>query len=166
MKTILLAYDDTRSGEVALERAAEIAGALGAKLVVASVAPMLLSVGRSGGTIDPADSPARHEAALQHARSRLWERGLTPECVCATGDPADTIVRVAKACHADLIVVGLRSTNPVKRLLGQNVSESVLHKAGCAVLVARAPKLGADAGAGAKSQIHRGAGTERERLAA
>lgn len=164
MKTILLAYDDTRSGEVALERAAEIAGALGAKLVVASVAPMLLSVGRSAGTIDPTDSPARHEAALQHARSRLWERGLRPECVCATGDPADTIVRIAKACRADLIVVGLRRTNPVKRLLRQNVSESVLHKAACAVLVARAPKLRADAGA--NGQIHRSAGTERERLAA
>lgn len=63
MKTILLAYDDSASGEAALERAAELTARLDAKLIVLTVAPTLISVGHGGG-LDPIDSVARRDWML------------------------------------------------------------------------------------------------------
>ena len=72
MKTIVLGYDDSDPAKRALERAAELATAFGAKVIVTSVAPML--VGRAGGPVDPADPPDEHKRELTHAASFLAER--------------------------------------------------------------------------------------------
>ncbi len=136
MNTILIAYDDTSSGEAALQRAAELTERLDARLVVVTVAPTVVNVGRMGGRIDPADPPARRDQVLADARAFLTAHGIEAEYVRIIGRPAEAIVHVAKQCGADLIVVGRRSTTPVKRLLGESVSEDVLHKARCGVLVA------------------------------
>ena len=74
MKTIVLGYDDSDPAKRALERAAELATAFGAKVIVTSVAPML--VGRAGGPVDPADPPDEHKRELTHAASFLAERGI------------------------------------------------------------------------------------------
>jgi nucleotide-binding universal stress UspA family protein len=144
MKTILVAYDDTASGEVALERAAELTAALDAKLIVITVAPVVPAA-RGIGPIDPVDSPARRARVLAGARADLTARGVEAQYVRSTGRPADAIIRAAEKYDADLIIVGRRSTNPVKRMLGECVSESVLHKARCAVLLAHTPKVRAKA---------------------
>jgi nucleotide-binding universal stress UspA family protein len=151
MSTVLVAYDDSRSGRAALERAVEMTDALDAELVVITVAPTFTNVGRSVGRFDPVDSPARRRQVLAEARAILGEHEVEARYVLATGRPADAIVQAAEEYGADLIVVGQRSTNPVKRLLAENVSESVRHKAGCDVLVARslrgrdeAPRVGID----------------------
>ena len=52
------------------------------------------------------------------------------------GDPADVIVRVADTVGADLIVVGSKGMRGKRRILG-SVPNSVAHKAGCNVLVAK-----------------------------
>jgi nucleotide-binding universal stress UspA family protein len=144
MQSIVLAYDDTPSARGALASAATLAGAFDAKLTVASVAPVLVSVGRSGGLIDSADPPERHAQALERARSFLREHGgVEAEYVNLVGPPADTIVRLATRRHADLIVVGSRRPSLAKRLFGQSVSESVVHKARCPVLVVCEPKRAA-----------------------
>ena len=82
------------------------------------------------------------------------------------GHPADAIVNVAEEYGADLIVVGRRSTNPVKRRLGDSVSESVLHKARCAVLLARVAKVPATATTESIGPVTQHVEPIRERLAA
>ena len=52
MKTIVVAYDETPESERALERAVTIAGALGSRLVVTSVAPVVVSPGRGGAIVE------------------------------------------------------------------------------------------------------------------
>ncbi len=144
MKTILLAYNDTASGEAALARAAELTARFDAKLIVLTVVPVVPAA-RGAGPIDPVDSPARRERVLAGARAELTARGVEAQYVRSIGRPADAIIRAATNYGADLIVVGRRSTNPVKRLFLESVSESVLHKARCTVLLAHTPKIPAKA---------------------
>jgi nucleotide-binding universal stress UspA family protein len=135
MKTIVVGYDETPAANRALERAAELAGAFGSHIIVTSVAPIVTSVGRSAGPVDAADPPAEHVRELGDARSFLEGKGLTADYVPAVGHPAETIVQVADERKADLIVVGTRELGVVGRLLGQSVSEGVVHKADCDVLI-------------------------------
>jgi nucleotide-binding universal stress UspA family protein len=135
MKTIVLGFDDTEPSKRALDRAVELAEAFGAKLIVTSVAPLLIGAGRSAGPTDPVDSPAEHKRELEDARNLLGEHKVDAEYVTAVGEPADTIVDVARDRGADMIVVGTREPGVVQRLLGQSVSDSVAHHAECDVLI-------------------------------
>ena len=128
MKTIVVAYNDTGDSDRALNRAAELAGFYGAKVVVTSVVPVLV-----GGESAPPTGPE-----LQAADVRLRELGIDAELVEAVGEIAEAIVEVAERHNADLIVVGTREPSQVERLLGQSVSEGVQRRAHCDVLIVHA----------------------------
>jgi nucleotide-binding universal stress UspA family protein len=135
LKTIVVGFDDKDPARRALERAADLAEAFGAKLVVTSVAPILIGAGRSAGPTDPVDSPAEHRKELQDARELLEARSIEVDYVPAIGEPADTIAELADDRDADLIVIGTRDPGILERLLGQSVSERVAHHAHRDVLI-------------------------------
>ena len=134
MRTILVGYDDAPPSERALARAIELVRAFDAKLIVTSVAPVMVS-GARGGAVDPADSPERHHAELAKARSEVEAEGITARYVDAVGHPAESIVKVADDNSADLIVVGTRAPGFMEHLLGQSTSESVARHSHTDVLI-------------------------------
>jgi nucleotide-binding universal stress UspA family protein len=134
MNKIVLGYDESDAAKRALERAAELTKALGAELIVTSIAPIMTSIGRSAGPVDPTDTPSEHVAELKHAQSYLEEQGVTAEYLAGLGHPAETIADLAKDRGADLIIVG-HHHGGIGRLLGQSVSESVTHRVSCDVLL-------------------------------
>ena len=139
MSTIVVVYDQTPGSQTALERAATLAKALGSKLVVTSVTPLMVSIGRSGGPIDPTDPPEKHAQELKAAREYLEAQGIDADYAPAVGEPADAIVQLADERSAEMIVVGTREHGLAARLVGQSVSDSVSHHAHCDVLIVHTP---------------------------
>jgi nucleotide-binding universal stress UspA family protein len=139
MSTIVVGIDDTPGSRHTLERAATLAKALGSKLVVTSVTPLMVGIGRSAGPTDPTDPPEKHAQELTAARTYLEAQGIEADYQPAIGDPADGIVQLADQRGADMIVVGTREPNLMQRLTGQSVSDSVTHHAHCDVLLVHHP---------------------------
>ena len=135
MRTILVGYDETDGSKRALDRAVELANAFGARLVVTSVAPILMAAGRGVGATDPVDSPQRHREELAYACAHLEEHGIEAEYVPAIGEPAKTIALVAEKHDADLIVVGTREPGLVERVMRSSVSRAVSRRAHRDVLI-------------------------------
>ena len=135
MKTIVVGFDETEASQRALNRAAELAEAFGAKLIVTSVAPVMVGVARGIGAVDPTDTPDDRREQLDHARAQLQGRNVEAEFQPAVGEPADTIVQLAEERNADMIVVGTREPNVLERLFGQSVSQSVARQTHCDVLI-------------------------------
>jgi len=61
-----------------------------------------------------------------------------PDCLVESGDPAETILKIAKERQADLIVLGVRSPEALAKQHISNVAYPVVAGADCAVLTIRA----------------------------
>ncbi|MGH2892086.1 MAG: universal stress protein [Solirubrobacteraceae bacterium] len=135
IKTIVVGYDETEESRRALERAATLARAFEARLVVTSVAPVTITTtGRSIGA-DPVEPASEHRRELAEARAYLEGEGLTADYVEAVGHEAESILAAARDRSADMIIVGSRELTRLHRLLGQSVSDAVSHGARCDVLI-------------------------------
>ncbi|HXV32499.1 MAG TPA: universal stress protein [Gaiellaceae bacterium] len=124
VRTILVAYDDPESKTLA--RAADLAQALQASLIVTNVAP--------ADRHEDADAAGYGKERLEQARAVLGERGLDAELVAATGQPAEAIIKLAEERGVDLIVVGMRKKGFLERLVEGSVAQDVMRRASCDVL--------------------------------
>lgn len=137
MKTIVVGYDETEAAKRALARAAELATAFDAKVIVTSVAQVLVgaAAARGIGPLDPVDPPELHREELRDAAAFLGERGIDAEYSVGLGDPATEILELAESRGADLIVVGTREARLLERLIDPSVSGAVQRRAHCDVLI-------------------------------
>lgn len=75
---------------------------------------------------------AMGQQLLSRARARARERGArSVQTVIEDGDPASTILRLAKGLHVDMLFLGSRGLGDAKGLLLGSVSHKVAHLAEC-----------------------------------
>ena len=134
MKTIAAGFDHSEAAERALRRAADLAEAFDAALVVTAVAvpPM---PGTGVDTLLPGTSARLATAAteeldladqhLEQARRLLEGRGVRAEFVTQVGAPAEQILELAEQRDADVVVVGAGDAGLLERLLQGSVTEDV-----------------------------------------
>jgi nucleotide-binding universal stress UspA family protein len=161
LRTILVAYDDEEAADRALGRAAQLAEAFSARLVVLSIAPPIelspsvealepslgtTPISSARVAVDPAAvNPAADEPAhpIQHshehaerARDLLAGRKVRAELVeAAVEDAADAVVSLAASYEADLLVLAAHRPTMWQRLFGQSLVAEVSRRTACDLFI-------------------------------
>ena len=139
IRTILLATDLTAASREATDRAVDLAGRLGARLLIVNVLEKRRLTG--GGSHDRVDQArAERETLLVKIVRSARDAGVKAEFLVWDGDPGDSIAAAAEAEQADLVVVGTRGRSGAERMLLGSVSDHVVRHAECPVLVVRPPR--------------------------
>lgn len=137
-ETILVGTDGSESSFLAVRRAAGIAHAVGARLILASAYYKenadAMTATRSDSQTVVGDSVA--EQILGNAKAVAIEEGAEePELILREGSPVEALIAVATETHADLLVVGNRGINSLTgRLLG-SVPADAARRAQCDVMI-------------------------------
>lgn len=139
LKTILFPTDFSEASNSAFEYAVEFArGSNGRLLIVHVQEPIHPLVGGELAYLPALDTDPAQLAALLH-NIVPNDPQVTYAHQLVQGDPATEIVNLAKAEHADLIVLGTHGRTGVTRLLMGSVAEQVLRRAPCPVLAVKEP---------------------------
>jgi nucleotide-binding universal stress UspA family protein len=117
-RVIVVGTDGSITAGRAVDRAAQLAAAVKARLLVAYVGDA--STGRT---------------VLAGVLRQYTADELEIDTALLTGDPADALLGLAEAEHADLIVVGNKGMTGAQRFLLGSVPNKVSHRAACDVLI-------------------------------
>jgi nucleotide-binding universal stress UspA family protein len=135
-RTILLATDLTAASQEATRRAFDLAHQLGARLLIVNVLDKRRLTG--AGAHERVDQArAERESALVHVVRSARDAGVTAEFLVWDGEPGESIAAAAEAEAADMVVVGTRGRSGAERMLLGSVSDQVVRRAQCPVLVVR-----------------------------
>jgi nucleotide-binding universal stress UspA family protein len=138
-KRILLAYDGSLEGAIALREGAFLAKRNNAEVlllsVVAETGGMLMAEAAHGGAV--AHQIDTYKSVLERGMHRLKLLGLSPTAKLVQGEPAPAIGAVAKQFGADLVVIGRSKKNPIARWLSGSTHASLSDYLTCSLLIAR-----------------------------
>ena len=141
-KNVLVGTDGSATASQAVETAAQLARDWNATLHIVTA----YSSGTSGmaaasgspladtGTGEAFHKEAAHEVTRKAAAN--FGNGVETQTHAVPGNAPDAIIDTAAAVGADLIVVGSKGMQGVRRVLG-SVPNSVAHNAPCAVLIVK-----------------------------
>lgn len=132
-RTVVVGYDGSRAARRALLRAAEAAWP-GGHVVVVTATRQPEAVAIEPDMRPTVTDPSR---LLEEAAARLAGRGLHVSTRVEEGDPAEALAQTARELHAALIVVGARGDSYLTRALRGSVSEKLIARAPCDLLIAR-----------------------------
>lgn len=124
---IVVGTDGSRFADAAAVTATSLAQFCDAKVTVVSVTT-------------PSHGPERRaeaQTAIDVAVAHMQSKGVDAEGLVLEGQPAMTIVDVARERNADLIVTGSHGRGALERVLLGSTSERILSETPCAVLVVK-----------------------------
>ena len=139
MDHILAAIDGSPEAEAAVDKAADLAQALGASLQLVYVVPPHPPPGPAaftrgydlGELVEHDYAPALlHQFELRCAR-----KGVTVDAMTAVGPVAETIADIARTSGAGMVVVGHRERSGLSRVLLGSVADRLLQISPAPVLV-------------------------------
>src|SRR5262249_45090138 len=144
-KRILLAYNGTREGRIALLECAEIASFVKAETHLLAVATPSMSMyveGFEGNVAEQgkARDPKLMKNVLAEGLAALTQRGYSVTGHFAIGEPVEQICRVATELKCDLIVVGHHKHSRLGRWWRGSISGSLADHAPCSILIAMTPQ--------------------------
>jgi nucleotide-binding universal stress UspA family protein len=140
MKTLLVPVDFSPVTAAVIEQAARLAEAFSAALLLLYVAaPDPDFVGYETGPPNVREQVA-HEMRDDHRRlqeqsSQLRARGIDATALQVQGATVETILHEAERLKADVIVLGSHGHGAVHRALLGSVSEGIVHRTNCPVLI-------------------------------
>jgi nucleotide-binding universal stress UspA family protein len=140
VERIIAAIDFSPVSGAVVGHAAAVARAFSAQLVLLHVAaPDPDFVGFDAGPQTVRDARAHQlreeHRGLQDRAAELRDEGIDAEASLVPGPTVDTILERAEHLNADLVVLGSHGHGAVYRALAGSVSEGVLRRAKCPVLV-------------------------------
>jgi nucleotide-binding universal stress UspA family protein len=140
VENILVALDFSEVTVEVIKHASQLGRALSAKLwLVHAGEPEPAFIGYESGPQTVRDAVAgdlrEDHRRTQQVAEKLRRSGLEATALCPQGSTVETILREAEKLHADLIVMGSHGRGAVYRALLGSVSEGVLRKAACPVLI-------------------------------
>jgi len=140
-KQVLLTYDGSVDGLLALREGALLAKACGAEVFLLSVVPVTAGtlIAESGDCGVIAAQNHEFRALLQRAVARLKELGINPTARLVEGEPTPVIAAVAREISADLVIVGYRPEGVLARWWLGSRQSYLCEQLGCSLLIARNP---------------------------
>jgi nucleotide-binding universal stress UspA family protein len=112
---ILLAYDESKEAEHALESAISLAKTLRSKLTIVTVVEALPGYTAMAALVDPnlqneiwEEKRDRLRSLQKTAIKHAFDSGITADAVLVDGEEVESIIETAKRDRADLLVIGLR----------------------------------------------------------
>jgi nucleotide-binding universal stress UspA family protein len=138
-RKILLAYDGSVDGRLALREGARLARLCGAQVCLLAVVQISTGIVFAEG-VQPGivgDQSEIYRNILAEGERRLRDLGFEPDTRLNMGDPGPEICAVAKEIHADLVVVGHRRHGTLARWWSGSVATYLLDHLDCSVLIGR-----------------------------
>lgn len=148
---ILVPHDGTEMSDMALAKATELAGALGAEMVIVHIVdsrfvPPSTTLGFISDRTSLESAKAELVRILKSGAEQMLKKridgvkkkGVRVDFVLGVGSPADEIVKIARSVKAGMIVIGSRQLKGANRLkaLG-SVARKVSETAHCPVMIIR-----------------------------
>ncbi len=133
-KTLLLAYDGSLEGRMALEEGLLIAKAFRAEThLLTVIKPKAVSI--AGQYQENEDETEHFKAILQEGVKRLEDGDLKTISHLEFGDPAEEIAKLVLQVHADLVVLGHRHRGLLSQWWRIPTSMSLLDRVNCSILI-------------------------------
>jgi nucleotide-binding universal stress UspA family protein len=141
IESIVVGTDGSPTAEQAVERAAALGKALGARIHLVSAyepSPVRVAGGGEAARGELLIGPGvTVESVLEQAAGALRVKGIEVECYARKGDPAEAILDVAQEVDADLVILGSKGMRGTRRFLLGSVPNKVSHHAPCDVMIVR-----------------------------
>jgi nucleotide-binding universal stress UspA family protein len=138
MKKILFPTDYSTCGNAALQMATSLARDTGATLMIVHVEEPPLAYG-GGEMYYGVPEPDTEELERMLKEVVPLDPSVPYEHRLITGDPAQTVVDLAKEEEVDIIVLGTHGRTGLSRLLMGSVAEAIVRRAACPVLTVKQP---------------------------
>jgi nucleotide-binding universal stress UspA family protein len=138
-RRILLAYDGSVEGRMALREGARLARLCEARVCLLAVVQISTGIVFAEGVYPGivGEQGEVYKNILAEGERRLRERGFQPDIRLAMGDPGPEIRAVAREIQADLVVIGHRQHGTLARWWSGSVATYLVDHLDCSMLIGR-----------------------------